>query len=401
MGVFMKKRLLYFCFLIVLVLLGLALLSSCDNGIVEAENVDSGGVKTEGVTKAGFKYYVMENEEIHIVDYLGNARNIEFPSEIVKKPVVLVSLSSKKNSNSTVTSVTIPSGVKTIGHSAFENFSSLRTVEIADTVYEIGNSAFSNCVNLKEVDLSNILVIGYEAFAGCRLLEDVTLPDDIKKIDFDAFKNTLWVENFESDYVVVGDGVLVNIKPSQTKELIIPDNVKSIRTTLDSDNEVESIYLPQGLTDYGSIFDNLNKLESISAHEENTYFSCQDGVLFNKEKTYLRQYPKNKQGETYVIPEGTIFSTSRFSKNVKNVIFPKSFVLDETVISQALSEPSFASGTNSFDHQMVAIAFFLFNENQEKLYFQAQAPENAEQIEQWINNKYPNITDIVWGYQEG
>ena len=46
---------------------------------------------------------------------------------------------------------------------------------------------------------------------------------------------------------------------------------------------------------------NGNSITSIEVHPENTVFSSQDGVLFNKEKTQLIYCPRGKQGE-YVIP---------------------------------------------------------------------------------------------------
>lgn len=51
-------------------------------------------------------------------------------------------------------------------------------------------------------------------------------------------------------------------------------------------------------------FKNTIFLESIEVEEENQYFSSVDGVLFNKDKTELLEYPREKKGSVYAVPSG-------------------------------------------------------------------------------------------------
>lgn len=82
--------------------------------------------------------------------------------------------------------------------------------------------------------------------------------------------------------------------------------------------------------------------EEIIVSENNQYFSSQDGVLFNKDKTILYYYPMGKVGKCYEIPEGvttvgdnlqsispfeytTYLNTIKIPKSV-TTIYPNSFV---------------------------------------------------------------------------
>ncbi len=69
-----------------------------------------------------------------------------------------------------LTSVTIPETVKTIGSFAFENASALTSVSLPEGVEEIGLQAFRNCTKLSSVSLpESLALVGEEAFLGCNL----------------------------------------------------------------------------------------------------------------------------------------------------------------------------------------------------------------------------------------
>ena len=48
-------------------------------------------------------------------------------------------------------------------------------------------------------------------------------------------------------------------------------------------------------------------LESITVDEDNPKYTSIDGVLFNKDKTHLVFYPKNRSAEEYTIPDGVTY----------------------------------------------------------------------------------------------
>ena len=74
-------------------------------------------------------------------------------------------------------SVSIPSSVTTIERGAFSGCSNLNSVSIPSGVTSIGNSAFNNCSNLTTIDINttNLTAIGFYAFNGCSELKKVNL----------------------------------------------------------------------------------------------------------------------------------------------------------------------------------------------------------------------------------
>ncbi len=109
---------------------------------------------------------------------------------------------------SDLTSVTIPDDVKYIGKFSFAR-TGLKSVVIPDSVRSIGFGAFYHCDDLKEV----------------------IIPDTVTEIEPQAFEKTAWIndwyENGESDYLIVGDGILIAYK-GEPEDYVKPENVKSV-----------------------------------------------------------------------------------------------------------------------------------------------------------------------------
>ena len=61
--------------------------------------------------------------------------------------------------------------------------------------------------------------------------------------------------------------------------------------------------IPASVTNIGSwVFNYCSALTAIHVAEGNTAYSSEDGVLFNKDKTTLLQYPAGKTETTYAVP---------------------------------------------------------------------------------------------------
>ena len=91
-----------------------------------------------------------------------------------------------------LTSVSIPSGVTVIGGSAF-GFCPLKSVSIPASVTEM-HQAFGSCRELTDVTLEDGLsVISDWCFSGCEKLSFVDIPDSVKSVGENAFKETAMV----------------------------------------------------------------------------------------------------------------------------------------------------------------------------------------------------------------
>ena len=104
-----------------------------------------------------------------------------------------------------------------------------------------------------------VKAIGDSAFLGCTSLESVVIPNGVTSIESEAF-----------------------LECTSLKSVEIPDSVTSIGN---------------------SAFKGCTSLEGIEVANSNTAYSSNEGVLFDKDKTQLIQYPCGKTDTLYNIPD--------------------------------------------------------------------------------------------------
>ena len=93
-------------------------------------------------------------------------------------------------SSSSITSITIPSSVTSIGNQAFMYCSSLTSITIPSSVTSIGTYAFYGCSKLTSVTIpSGVTSIGNNAFYGCSKLTSVTIPSGVTSIGESVFES--------------------------------------------------------------------------------------------------------------------------------------------------------------------------------------------------------------------
>ena len=116
--------------------------------------------------------------------------DIVIPSTYDGKSVVVIQNHAFANCKN-ITSIQIPSTVKSLGINAFENCSKLTSITIPDGVTFIPNNAFVGCSSLASVDIpESVESIGANAFAGCTQLSSIVLPSKISEIGANAFGET-------------------------------------------------------------------------------------------------------------------------------------------------------------------------------------------------------------------
>lgn len=112
----------------------------------------------------------------------------------------------------------------------------------------------------------------------------------------------------------------------EIKKIVISDGITSIGSyTFLSCTALKSVNIPETVMDIGfAAFFGCFALKAIYTDENNINFSSVDGVLFNKDKTTLVQYPIGKISTSYTIPDGvTHIADAAFAycNNLQSVVF--------------------------------------------------------------------------------
>ena len=128
---------------------------------------------------------------------------------------------------SSLTSVTIPNSVTTIGGSAFSGCSALTSVTIPNSVTKIDNHTFEYCSTLTSINIPNsVTAIEEDAFRDCTNLQKVNIGNSVKIIEMSAFNNCTSITQISSEAVVpptCDSDVFDGINKSKCK-LIVPKN---------------------------------------------------------------------------------------------------------------------------------------------------------------------------------
>lgn len=115
------------------------------------------------------------------LDYTGH---VNIPSKIENLPVRHIGVYDRMSNRvgfPKVSSIDIPSSVRTIGRGSFYGNSNLTNVKIArGGLTEILSEAFRGCVALKNIELPTTLTsIGSSAFESCEGLESIVFPESV------------------------------------------------------------------------------------------------------------------------------------------------------------------------------------------------------------------------------
>jgi hypothetical protein len=253
-----------------------------------------------------------------------------------------------------LTDVTIGSGVIQIRSNAFQGCSSLTSITIPDSVTLIGGSAFEDCINLTSVTIGSG-VNNFEnsaVFRRCDKLQYITIKTDkITSTDsnnwgnkFPAYPLFVTFDAPIGDYafyecaklysVTIGSGV-TSIGQSAfmyctgLASVAIPDSVISIgNNAFNECNDITSVTIGSGATNIGMLAFCCASLATITVADNNTKYSSQDGVLYNKAKTDIVKYPEVKAG-AFIIPDSVI--------NIKDFAFYRCFDLTDVTIPSSVT----------------------------------------------------------------
>ena len=250
---------------------------------------------------------------------LRNAENFEIPNtvEVIEDEAFYFA--------STLTKITIPPTVKTVGRSAFtysglieavlvngpvyangtfQNCGSLQKIKIEEGIIQPPNRLCNSCSSLQEIEFpkNSLTTLGEYCFAGCKKLVDITLPNTITELGRACFRSC---------------EALTNINLSKNLTRIVTECFQYCKS-------LTSITIPASVTylsnDAFKYCDNLTK---INIEEGNDVYFNDGDVIYEKDArngvmAYI--YPYGKQDTDYKISDGTRRVTSYFLGSNKTLL---------------------------------------------------------------------------------
>lgn len=183
-------------------------------------------------TQDGFIFYD-DGTDVWLIGYVGTSTELTLPASFNDKSYGIYDYAFQDNTQ--LTSVTIPSGVTSIGAYAFDGCTKITSFTLSEGLQTIGNYAFSDCDAMTEFVIpSTVTYVGRAAFYSCGALTTVTF------LESEDPERTLVIED--------GTGT-----SSSSNGVFI------------SCSKLVSVTLPEGLTHLGAFaFYNLSRLTTVN-----------------------------------------------------------------------------------------------------------------------------------------
>ena len=215
--------------------------------------------------------------EAEVVSADNGVTNITIPSTIShnNKSYKVTSIGDSAFYRSSISSISIPNSVTTIGYCAFKACAGLTSVTIPNSVTFISYSAFSKCVNLTSVIIGNsVTTIHDGTFLECSSLTSITIPASMRTIESSAFVSctaltSVHISDLEAWCKITNQGLYspyhLFLNGIEIIDLVIPNTVVSINDfAFHGCSGLTSVTIPNSVTSIGiSAFYGCSSLTSI------------------------------------------------------------------------------------------------------------------------------------------
>jgi|GEM_PF-2295788 len=214
--------------------------------------------------------------------------------------------------------IEIPYGVTTIGASALYMLTSVTEISLPSSVTSVGQLAFAGCIVLERINLSpNMTTIPIGAFYLCMALESLEIPAKVTSIGSQAFigceslinitvanGNTTFKADANCLIRISNNSLILGCKTS-----VIPNYVTSIGAAAFATSNIISVEIPASVTDIGTgAFELCSLLESVVFHSDDTkigqyafnYCSSLKNIILPANLTSISAYAFAKTGLTNI-----------------------------------------------------------------------------------------------------
>ena len=216
---------------------------------------------------------------------------------------------------------------------AFAYCRGLQAIVVPDSINTIKEGAFTRCKSLKGLYIPDTVTrIEHGVFRDCDSIEEFTVGSHIEYIGMGAFSDcdSLRIINLPNKNIELKSYIFTSC--DSLERVIIPDEITCVDDyTFYGCKALKEVVIGKGVSYLNSnAFTECSSFERVTVHEENEYYVSIDGVLFSKSSNSLLLYPNGKRDEIYVIPDETkeicdyAFKGSLY---LKNVTIPKTVKL--------------------------------------------------------------------------
>lgn len=245
-----------------------------------------------------------------------------------------------------VTSVKLPEGLTYILDQAFSHCYAMRSLTLPSTLELIKDYAFEYCDDLTSVTIpAKVSEFGYAVFSNCLGLKEIKVEEG----------NTI-LEDQDGILYMKGGELLVQYPAGRPDQVfVIPQSVSVITDYAFSPAPyLVSVEIGDKVTDIAPLtFLECGNLEQITVSTSNPYLTSEEGVLYDKNKTRILQFPRANRTEDLILPSTlTVIEDLAFSQaqNLRHVTLPSSLSsigtyaflgsLPESITSLATTPPS-------------------------------------------------------------
>ena len=155
-------------------------------------------------------------------------------------------------SNSSLKTISIPNSVTSIGESAFYECRSLISIAIPESVKHIGNEAFADCGFFSIIIPESVISIGDRVFCGCSNLFSISIPNSVTNIGYGVFDSC-----FNLNYVTIPNSIstindyFFNMCYSLTSFNILTTVTQIRMGAFSGCNSLTSITIPESIKSIG------------------------------------------------------------------------------------------------------------------------------------------------------
>ena len=188
-------------------------------------------------------------------------------------------------------------------------------VVIPDAVREIRYGAFLDCTSLKSVTIpSDVTNIGFRTFEGCNNLYEINV--DEKNSIYSSTGGVLYSKD---------KSILLIYPTAKSGSFTVPPSVEEIGyEAFRCCTDLSKLTLSNNVSKIGAYdFWNCTSLYEINVDIGNPFYSSEDGIMYNKDKTVLMIFPGGKTKLSAIPTSVTSIGEGAFStSNLVNITIP-------------------------------------------------------------------------------